>query len=100
MLAGGPQAFMDNAPLERVALGSTAAIRRFRDVASVPSLIKPAALRGGGLFFGAIIAQGAFGLARRADPARSIDLAASAGFAAAGRLTSLALPATSWHQSK
>jgi hypothetical protein len=100
MLAGGPQAFMDNAPLERVALGSTAAIRRFRDVASVPSLIKPAALRGGGLFFGAIIAQGAFGLARRADPARSIDLAASAGFAAAGRLTSLALPAASWHQSK
>jgi hypothetical protein len=69
------QASMDNAPpkglYHRIA-GSTPAMRRFRDVAYVPSLIEPAALRGGGLFFGARIARVAFWLSAGCGP-RSAD---------------------------
>ena len=64
---------MDKAPPReanhRVA-GSTPAMRRFRDVAYVPSSNEPAALRGGGLFFGRELREPRFRLAWRADPGR------------------------------
>jgi hypothetical protein len=80
MLAGGRKL-----PWTRRTLGrsnhrvarSTPAMRRFRDVAYVPSLIEPAALRGGGLFLGARIARAVFWLSVASGPCQPIvDVAA------------------------
>jgi hypothetical protein len=77
---------MDKAPPReanhRVA-GSTPAMRRFRDVAYVPSSNEPAALRGGGLFFGRELREPRFRLVWRADPGRPGPLGPGPGVAVA-----------------